>query len=105
MGSFTNGRKGEAATGRWVIDVSKGTLLIVVPDPSCERHPNGPRLCSEERGRTRSASNRSGRDDVCRRDGAALDLTPAAKVALTIKVAAAIQAAVAEERQKLACVR
>ena len=37
--------------------------------------------------------------------GATLDLTPAAKATLTIKVAAAIQAAVAEERQKLACAR
>jgi hypothetical protein len=34
--------------------------------------------------------------------GATLDLTPAAKAALTIKVAAAIQAAVAEERERLA---
>jgi hypothetical protein len=37
--------------------------------------------------------------------GATLDLTPAAKAALTIKVAAAIQAAVAEERRKLARAR
>jgi rhamnose utilization protein RhaD (predicted bifunctional aldolase and dehydrogenase) len=37
--------------------------------------------------------------------GVTLDLTPAAKAALTIKVAAAIQAAVAEERQRLACAR
>ena len=37
--------------------------------------------------------------------GATLDLTPAAKAALTIEVAAAIQAAVAEERQRLACAR
>jgi hypothetical protein len=34
--------------------------------------------------------------------GGTLDLTPAAKAALTIKVAAAIQAAVAEERERLA---
>lgn len=37
--------------------------------------------------------------------GATLDLTPAAKAALTIKVAAAIRAAVTEERQRLACAR
>ena len=37
--------------------------------------------------------------------GATLDLTPAAKAALTIKVSAAIQAAVAEERQRLARAR
>ena len=33
--------------------------------------------------------------------GATLDLSPAAKVALISKIAAAIQAAVAEEREKL----
>jgi hypothetical protein len=33
--------------------------------------------------------------------GATLDLSPAAKVALIIKIAAAIQAAVSEERAKL----
>ena len=37
--------------------------------------------------------------------GVGFDLTPAAKVALTIKVAAAIQVAVAEERERLACAR
>ena len=34
--------------------------------------------------------------------GATLDLSPAAKVALISKIAAAIQAAAAEEREKLA---
>ena len=33
--------------------------------------------------------------------GATLDLSPAAKVALIVKIAAAIEAAVAEERQQL----
>ena len=33
--------------------------------------------------------------------GATLDLSPAAKMALIVKIAAAIEAAVAEERQKL----
>jgi hypothetical protein len=33
--------------------------------------------------------------------GATLDLSPAAKMALIIKIAAAIEAAVAEERQKV----
>ena len=37
--------------------------------------------------------------------GATLDLTPAAKVALTIKVAAAIQAALREERERLKWLR
>jgi hypothetical protein len=35
--------------------------------------------------------------------GATLDLSPAAKVALILKIAAAIQAAVAEERARLIC--
>ena len=35
--------------------------------------------------------------------GAILDLSPAAKAALISKVATAIQAAVAEEREKLIC--
>jgi len=33
--------------------------------------------------------------------GATLDLSPAAKMALIVKIAAAIEAAVAEEKQKL----
>ena len=33
--------------------------------------------------------------------GATLDLSPTAKMALIVKIAAAIEAAVAEERQKL----
>jgi hypothetical protein len=37
--------------------------------------------------------------------GATLDLTPAAKAALTIKVAAAIQAALREERERLKWLR
>ena len=37
--------------------------------------------------------------------GATLDLTPAAKVALTIQVAAAIQAALREERKRLKWLR
>ena len=37
--------------------------------------------------------------------GATLDLTPAAKVALTIKVVAAIQAALREERERLKWLR
>ena len=37
--------------------------------------------------------------------GATLDLTPAAKVALTIQVAAAIQAALREERERLKWLR
>ena len=37
--------------------------------------------------------------------GATLDLTPAAKAALTIKVAAAIQAALREERKRLKWLR
>ena len=37
--------------------------------------------------------------------GATLDLTPAAKVALTIEVAAAIQAALREERERLKWLR
>ena len=39
--------------------------------------------------------------DVCGGDGAALDLSPAAKLALIATIAAAIQAAVAEERRRL----
>ena len=35
--------------------------------------------------------------------GATLDLSPAAKVALSLKIAAAIQAAVAEKRARLIC--
>jgi hypothetical protein len=35
--------------------------------------------------------------------GATLDLNPAAKVALISKIAAAIQAAVAEDRERLVC--
>jgi hypothetical protein len=35
--------------------------------------------------------------------GATLDLTPAAKVALIVKIAAAIQAAIADERARLSC--
>jgi hypothetical protein len=35
--------------------------------------------------------------------GATLDLSPAAKVALIAKIAAAIQAAVADERERLIC--
>ena len=35
--------------------------------------------------------------------GATLDLRPAAKAALILKIAAAIQAAVAEERARLRC--
>jgi len=35
--------------------------------------------------------------------GATLDLSPAAKVALISKIAAAIEAAVAEEHERLAC--
>jgi hypothetical protein len=35
--------------------------------------------------------------------GVTLDLSPAAKVALIAKIAAAIEAAVAEERERLAC--
>jgi hypothetical protein len=35
--------------------------------------------------------------------GATLDLSPAAKVALISKIAAAIQIAVAEERERLTC--
>jgi hypothetical protein len=35
--------------------------------------------------------------------GATLDLSPAAKVALIVKIAAAIEAAVAEDRERLAC--
>ena len=34
--------------------------------------------------------------------GVALDLSPAAKMALTVRIAAAIRAAVAEERKRLA---
>ena len=37
--------------------------------------------------------------------GATLDLSPAAKVALTRKIAAAIQAAVTEERERLKWLR
>jgi hypothetical protein len=37
--------------------------------------------------------------------GATLDLSPAAKVALILKIAAAIQAAVADERARLICAR
>jgi hypothetical protein len=37
--------------------------------------------------------------------GATLDLSPAAKVALISKIAAAIEAAVAEERNRLRCAR
>jgi hypothetical protein len=35
--------------------------------------------------------------------GATLDLSPAARVALIVKIAAAIQAAVADERARLTC--
>jgi len=36
--------------------------------------------------------------------GASLNLTPAAKLALVLKVAGAIQKAIAEERARLVCV-
>ena len=35
--------------------------------------------------------------------GATLDLSPAAKAALIVKIAAAIEAAIAEDRERLAC--
>jgi hypothetical protein len=35
--------------------------------------------------------------------GATLDLSPAAKVALILKIAAAIQAAITDERARLTC--
>jgi hypothetical protein len=83
--------------------LSKNALLVVAPEQPRTRHSYGPRPRYEDRNRLAAETIEEAEIIFANEMGATLDLSPAAKVALILKIAAAIQAAVADERARLTC--